>query len=150
MKRLLPLLFLPLLVFSQSGVVIQPNLTQKRDAVVASGRQSDIINTSQQVVAWRLTFWYTGFSAVTAQIDCAPDNGSGIAGTYAACSGAFDGTSNPQAISATPQAGTIAVKTFSPHVAVNFTSTTGSGTIHYLMVGYVGTNVSPSTISTSG
>jgi len=132
------------------GQVIQPNILQSRDNVTATGENLDIVNTSQQAVAWRLTFWYTGFSAVTAQIDCAPDNGSGAAGTYAACAGAFDGTSNPQAIAATPQAGTIAVKTFSPHVAVNITSATGSGTIHYRLVGYVGTNVSPSTVTASG
>lgn len=145
MKRLFLLFCFSICLFAQNGV-IQPNLLQSRNTVTGTGLQTDIVNTGQQAIAWRLTFWYTGFTAVTGEIDCAPDNGAGLPGTYAACAGAFDGTSNPQAISATPQAGTVAVKTFSPHVAVNFTSATGSGTIHYLMVGYVGTNVSPNTV----
>jgi len=155
MKRLLPFLLFCALVglvgFDGHAQVLQPNLSQSCTgscSVTATGTLADVSNLSQQAVAWRLTYWYTGFTQVIGQINCAPDNGSGAAGTYAACGGAFDGTTNPVTVNSSPQAGTIAVKVFSPHVAVNFT-VTGTGNIRYLLVGYVGTNVSPSNLTAS-
>lgn len=142
MRRLL-LLFFPLLVSAQT-------LTQSSFATSAT-RGADVTNIGNNpAIGWRLTFWYTGFTAVTMQLDCAPDNGSGAAGTYAACGGAVDGTTNPVTVSATPQGGTIALKTSTPHIAVNPTSVTGSGTVHWVLTGLWGAFNVPSTVTTSG
>src|SRR5271165_2347603 len=141
MKRLI------FLALAFSGVAGSQTLTQSSSATTAT-RGTDISNMSfSPAIAWRLTFWYTGFTAVTMQLDCAPDNGSGVAGTYAACGGAEDGTTNPVTINATPQGGTIAVKTYSPHVAVNPSSVTATGTVHWVLTGLFGANTAPNTIN---
>lgn len=143
MKRLLLLLALAWALPAQT-------LTQSSFATTAT-RGSDVPNVSNNpAIGWRLTFWYTGFTAVTMQLDCAPDNGSGVAGTYAACGGAVDGTTNPVTASSSPQSGTIALKLSTPHIAVNPTSVTGSGTVHWVLTGLWGAFNVPTTVTTSG
>jgi len=144
MKRLV------FLILALSGLSFCQTLTQSSSAT-SQARGVDLSNIGlNPAIGWRLNFWYTGFSAATVQLDCAPDNGSGAAGSYAACAGAVDGTTNPVSISASPQAGTIALKTYTPHIAVNPTSLTGSGTIHWNLTGLFGASNAPTTVTSSG
>lgn len=143
MKRLFLLSFLAASCLAQT-------LTQSSSATSAT-RGADIPNISNNpAIAWRLTWWYTGFSSVTIEVDCAPDNGSGAAGSYAACSGTVDGTTNPVTVAATPQGGTIALKVYSPHVAVYPSTVVGSGTVHWVLTGLFGANTAPTTVTSSG
>ncbi len=144
MKRLL--LFLVFCSLSAAQT-----LTQNSSATT-TGDKTDVLNIGlNPAIAWRLNFRYTGsITAVTMQLDCAPDNGSGGAGTYAACGGAVDGTTNPVTVNATPQAGTIALKLYTPHIAINITGITGTGTVSWNLTGLFGASNAPTTVSTSG
>ena len=144
MKRLA--LFLSGLSLCLAQTVTQNSTT------TAIGVQADIANVSNNpAIAWRLAVWATGsITAFTAQLDCAPDNGAGGPGTYAACTGAFDGTTNPVTAAATPFAATITVKLATPHIAFHPTSITGSGTLHWNLTGLFGANTAPSTVTSSG
>lgn len=144
MRRLL------LAAFFLASSLAGQTITQVGSATSAT-RGPDIVNNKNNpVIAWRITFWFTGFSAVTGQLDCAPDNGSGAAGAYAACAGAADGTTNPLAISGTPNSGTIFIKGFAPHVAFNPTSVTGSGKVNWVVTGLFGSNTAPTTVGGAG
>mgnify|MGYP001568646427 CR=1 FL=1 len=133
-----------------SGLSFCQTLTQSSSAT-SQTRGADLSNIGlNPAIGWRLNFWYTGFTAATVELDCAPDSGTGTAGTYAACGGAVDGTTNPVTIAATPQSGTIALKTYTPHIAVNPSSLTGTGTIHWNLTGLFGASNAPTTITTSG
>ena len=143
MKRLLVCLAFAASLFSQT-------ITQNSSATT-TGEKPDVANMGfSPAIGWRLNFRYTGSTAATIQLDCAPDNGSGGAGTYAACTGAVDGTTNPVTVNSTPQAGTIALKVYTPHIAVNVVSLTGAGTLSWNLTGLFGASNAPTTVTTSG
>lgn len=142
MKRSLLLFFLACLFAFAAFAQTNPTVSQSSPVagLTATGLYTDIPNKNQQAVAWRLTFWYTGFSSVTMEIDCAPDNGSGGPGGYITMTGAYDSTTNPVTVASSPFAGTIAAKEYCAHVAVNVGAVTGSGNIYFLLLGYSGTS----------
>lgn len=144
MKRLFLLFLLPCFLLSQT-------ITRSFSGTTAT-RAGDVTNlsTSNPITSWSLTFYLgTGLTAGTFQLDCAPDN-AGAAGTYAACTGAIDGTTNPTSVSSGPLGGVIEIKLMTPHIAVNPTSLTGAGTWSAVLTGRFGASNLPTTITTSG
>lgn len=87
---------------------------------------------------WRLEYWYTGFSAVTVQLEGAPDNGSGAPGSFAAMGSTFTlYGANPCSASGSCN---IVVQAYFPWVRLNVTTATGSGSIRYKLVGFDSAN----------
>jgi hypothetical protein len=91
--------------------------------------------------SWRLTFNPTGFTAATVQVESAEDCGGTACATWTAINSAnvTNGT-NPVLWTASPVVSTtIAFKFNHPWLRVNVTSTTGTGSIKTLLLGYRGT-----------
>lgn len=99
----------------------------------ATGTSGVIDNRRTGCYQWRVVYASTGFSAVSVQLEQAPDNG-GIPGTWAAFTGATvvtDGT-NP---STSTNTALIGVHSGAAWVRLNFVTATGTGTMSYQVWG---------------
>ena len=107
-----------------------------------------VLNTGTQCTTWRLSYYAVGLSALSIQVEGAPDAG-GIAGTFAAvpnslCSSTqqpaclIDG-SNPLTDASN---NTMAFRGYYGWLALHVTVFTGTGTITARMYGYKGSSAS--------
>jgi hypothetical protein len=107
-------------------------------------------NKGPQCPSWRFTFYSTGFSAVSIQVEAAPDV-AGSPGTWAivptaavseaSCFPTGCTAGNPTVAT---QAGTFVLRTYFPWIRVNLTTATGTGFVSSYMYGYKGTTASVS------
>ena len=122
------------LAFAQSA----PNCNQLGVALTAALPGTSYNNTGpQRCVVWTLTYYAEGFSALSIQLESAPDV-AGAPGAWSAISSTFvtNGT-NPSTVTTSAS---LVVNGYFPWVRVNPTSVTGSGFISYSLIGnaYVG------------
>jgi hypothetical protein len=116
-------------VLAQSG----PVPCQVTGALTATGQSMTIDNRRTQCYQWRVAYSNFGFSAISVQLEEAPDNG-GVPGTWAAFTGSSvvtDGT-NPQT---NTNAALIGVHSAAAWVRLNLVTATGSGTFYYQVWG---------------
>ena len=94
--------------------------------------------------AWAVTYYSSGFSALSVQLEGAPDN-AGTPGTWTAFSGATVVLlgSNPS----TALQSVIKIAAYTPWVRLHVTSVTGTGSITWQVYGYFGTTAA---LGTSG
>lgn len=93
------------------------------------------LTTTPGCIQWRFAYYSTGFSALSIQVEGAPDN-NGAAGSFVVISSPSIGT-NPD----TDLNGRIQLETYYPWIRVSVTSATGAGNIAYTLNGYNGTVV---------
>jgi hypothetical protein len=114
-----------------------PNCNQQNAILTAAGTGVNYNATSVKCVAWTLSYFSQGFSAVSIQIESAPD----VAGTP----GAF--TVVPAAnvtLGTNPLtslvSGTLTIAGYFPWLRVNLVTATGTGSVNYTLIGnsYVG------------
>src|SRR5579864_5063582 len=110
------------LCFAQQTCAINPATLTGTGRVVYDNRQL-------QCATWRITYFSDGFSALSIELDGAPDN-NGVAGSWAAIAGTsvctLTGTNpNTAATSAT----TVFANCYFPWISINLSSVTGSGSI---------------------
>lgn len=100
--------------------------------IAANGTALDNrLNTTAGCIQFRLTYFSTGFSALSIQIEGAPDV-AGAAGSWTAIASAnvAQGT-NPS----TGLQGEVMIQAYFPHIRVAVSSVTGTGTIRYALNG---------------
>ena len=128
--------FLFALAFSV-GVCAQPTQCNFKGGSPFTGTGTGLYNNSRnQCNTWVLTYWSTGFSALSVELDGAADV-SGSPGSFTAISTGILVGSNP---STNTTGGTLIVQSpnFFPWLRFNVTSTNGTGTITYQLYGSSG------------
>jgi hypothetical protein len=113
-------------------------------SAVASYIYPVTINNFQQAVTWRLTFTYSGFSAVTVGVVCSTQGVSTL-GTWSFMNNPYDATANPATVDTINHSGTVATRAMCPFVGVTAFGT-GTGTIVFSLLGYVGSSNSPAEV----
>lgn len=101
------------------------NAAGQRSAITGCGKNT------QGVVDWRMTYVSNGFSAISLEIESAPDS-AGAAGTWVSFNGTVEEGINPN--TSTTLAST-RVFGFNPWVSVTLASKTGTGTITGVIYG---------------
>jgi hypothetical protein len=137
MKRLLLLAFLAAPLFAQPfsppylpDCYLQVGSTQ--NPVTAPGLSASYDNRSNNCVDWIVVYNSTGFSAVSVELDSAPDN-SGVAGTFVAFAGTLLSGANPSSVLNQAQ---IYLTGYFPWLRLNFASKTGTGSVQINAYGY--------------
>jgi len=148
MKTLKRALFSALL---SACLIPSPALSQTSQCTIAgtlsaTGFSNVVNNLSSGCYGFRVSYASTGFSALSIQLEYAPNNG-GSSGTYAAFSGAAvtDG-SNPS----TSLQGTIGIHGAAPFYRLHLTSVTGTGSVQFTVFGTNGVSPSSSSNSSGG
>lgn len=151
MKRFLILLSVFTgLTFAQNA----PNCNQQNNIILATATAGASFNaTSVKCVAWTFSYFSEGFSALTVQVEYAPDAG-GTPGTWAVIP-----VGNLVSVGTAPLtlpltntvSNNLTINGYFPWMRVNLTAATGTGFINYTLVGnsYVGAS-SQVTSSASG
>lgn len=130
MKRLfLMLALLPLAAYAQLNCGIQDTLTD-----VAASRPID--NRTVQCTTFRITYYAQGFSALSIQIEGAPEV-NGAPGTYTAFVGAVI-TSGTNPLTGTGGGTLLIQNANAAYVRMNLTSKTGTGSLSYVVYGSAG------------
>lgn len=133
----------PLLSQQTQPVLEQPDCALSF-SLTATGRfqPNGYSNANKGCVLWMLTYQSTGFSALSLEVDSAPDS-SGVAGSWGAFSGAIlDGNSSSAASGpgVNPNTATdwafLMLKGSVAWISVNLTSKTGTGTIKGNLLGW--------------
>jgi hypothetical protein len=116
-----------------SAIAQPPAACFQQGSVSSATAGKNFLNVALGCYQWRMTYTATGFSALSVQLESAP-NVAGSPGSWTAFSGSSvvtDGT-NP-ATSAT--AGTIGVHSAAAFVRINVTSATGTGSLTWQLYG---------------
>jgi hypothetical protein len=133
-----------------------PNCNQQNAILSASGTGPNYNATSIKCVAWTFSYFANGFSALSVQVESAPDN-NGVPGAFTIIPAATS-TTQGVAIGAQPLTTTtfnsITIRGFFPWLRVNLTSATGVGSLNYTLIGnsYIGPSssvVAPAAASSS-
>lgn len=105
---------------------------------VAAG--SAYTNSFGPCASWRVTYYSTGFSALSIQIETSPDNSAWTAVTNTVCSSTVQPPCVIDGANPTTDIGnqTFAVRAYGKYVRLNVTSKTGSGSIAATVYGYKG------------
>lgn len=127
-----------------------PNCNQQNNIILTTATAGASFNaTSVKCVAWTFSYFSEGFSALTVQVEYAPDSG-GTPGTWTVIPVAnlVSGTLPLTNIVSS----NITINGYFPWMRVNLTSATGTGFINYTLVGnsYVGASSQVSSSSSSG
>lgn len=143
MKKIVSFLLLgAALAFAQSA----PNCNLTNQILSVSGTGSNYNATSIKCVAWTFSYFSEGFSAVSIQVESAPDNG-GVPGAFAIIPAASIIGTNPLT---STSSGSFTINGYFPWLRVNLTTATGTGFVNYSLIGnsYVGPSSSVATSST--
>jgi len=135
------LLFVALFVVSAFGQVT-PNCNLLNQSITSATSGSSYQNTFLKCSIWKLNYFSEGFSALSIQLEGAPDN-NGAPGTWALISTTITNGTNPMTNTVS---GSLSINAYFPWMRANVTAVTGSGTINYSMIGnaYVGDSSSSS------
>lgn len=109
--------------------------------VAAPGPSSSYTNTLTQCTAWYLSYSSEGFSALSIQLESAPQVYGGV-GTFVAFQGTTVTGSNP---STTTTSDSYSATGYYPYVRVNLLSITGTGSINATLHGWYSPNYIAST-----
>jgi hypothetical protein len=145
--KLIPLLFA--LVFLSDLRAQAPNCNLINQVISSATSGTQYNNTTQQkCVVWKMSYFSQGFSALSIQLESAPDvNGSPGVWTAIPAANVVEGT-NP---TTNTVSATISVNKYFPWVRVNVTSVTGTGSLNYNLIGnsYVNASISSSSGSST-
>lgn len=139
MKQFRTLLFLCLFALCAFGQSYQ---CQFNAAPTVAGVGTSFDNRAANCYNWRVTYTSTGFSAISLQLESAPDN-AGTPGTWTAFTGTAvvtDGT-NP---STSTNSALIGIHANAAWVRINLVTATGTGTVKYNVFGASGVSASNS------
>lgn len=113
--------------------------------IAASGFSTSFDNRSLNCYNFRVTYTSTGFSAISLQLESAPDV-SGTPGSWSAFTGATVVTDGINPSTSTNTA-TIGIHSSAAWVRINLVTATGTGTLKYQVFGASGVNASNSNFS---
>jgi hypothetical protein len=111
-----------------------PNCNQQNAILTSATTGPNYNATSVKCVAWTFSYYAEGFSALSIQVEQAPDN-NGVPGAFAA----VVATGNPATATTFTS---FSFNGYAPWIRVNLTSATGTGFVNYTLIGnsYVGTS----------
>jgi hypothetical protein len=138
---LMVLLLFASLAYGQTSTPYDCTFSQTFTSATAS---TAFQNTNGPCASWRVTYYATGFSALSIQIETSPDNSTWTAVTNSICQLSIqppcviDGA-NP---TTTTDNATFSVRAYGKFVRVNLTSKTGTGSLTFTAYGYKGLSAS--------
>jgi len=140
LRLMLVVLFSCVAAYAQGA----PNCNQQNGVLTSAAAGPSYPALSVKCVAWTFSYYAEGFSALSIQVEQAPDN-NGVPGAFSA----VVATGNPA--TATTFA-SFSFVGYAPWIRVNMTSATGTGFVNYTLIGnsYVGTSNSSGGSSSSG